>query len=703
MHHSTLAKAFLTTALTSLVAPVAMAQEAENPLDDADIVEPFDEEHYATHDALVSGDGSVVWALSSRRGFTSYIVTWTKEDGTQYVGGPTGIWYSGRVYDVNRDGSVAVASLRAEGHNGAWRYTEEGGWSELEMLSGYANAYAYGVNADGTVVVGRTDRASPGQSPLLSPAIATQSAFRWVEGQGMEDIGNLGGSFAYAYGVNDAGNVVVGDSGLSSGVTRAFRWVEDEGMQDLGTLDGGAYSWARAVNADGSVVVGQSQVEVPDPSATPLEGSGAVTQNHAFRWVEGEGMTDLGTVGGRYGGSSAEDVNSDGSVVVGIVDTKAGSRAFHWHEEEGLTELGVLEGGSWSYAFSVSDDGNVVTGYGDSIDGNRAFVWGGGPVLDLQNTATQIGTNAQEQANAMNDLGHSVEGILGNELFPGAGGQSGGRISTQGGAARAPYALRFSLGASGGDGTGATVGGVSAALALSDSNMVLGGYLGLANEDGDLAGLDVDGTLLAGGLWLRGNPQGAGLTWKIGASHIGGDVNILRDASLSSTEAGLGSSRLSATSLQAEIGYGMDRGAMRLTPFAALRHTEVSRDGYTESNGVTFPLTYDDYDQSWTVARLGVHADMAAGPRGQLRLSGGLDVDLDRGSNPVTGTSAIPGMATFSVAGAQVTHETRGFANAQYVHGLGNGMAFDVSLGVTQSAYGGGAVVSGGLGLQMHF
>ncbi len=703
MHHSTLAKALLTTALTSLLVPVAMAQEAENPLDDADLVEPLNIHHHATGDAYVSGDGKVVWATSNRRGYTPFIVTWTKEDGTQYVGGPTGIWHVGNIYDVNRDGSVAVASLYANGHNGAWRYTEDGGWSELVMLEDYANAYAYGVNADGSVVVGRVDRSSPGQDPTLSPSIAYQSAFRWVEGEGMQDIGNLGGSFAYAYGVNDAGDVVVGDSGLSTGQTRAFRWVEGEGMQDLGTLAGGDYSWAKAVNADGSVVVGRSEVTVPDPSANPIEISEVATQRHAFRWVEGEGMTDLGTVGGPYKGSSAEDVNGDGSVVVGIVDTLNGSRAFHWHEEDGLTELGVLEGGSWSYAFSVSDDGNVVVGYGDSIDGNRAFVWGGGPVLDLQNTTTQIGTNAQEQANAMSDLGQSAEGILGNELTPGMGGQSGGVVSTQGGAARVPYALRFTLGTSGGDGTGATVGGVSAALALEDSNLVLGGYLGLANEDGDLAGLDVDGTLVAGGLWLRGNPHGAGLTWKIGASHIGGDVNILRDASLSSTEAGLGSSKLAATSLQAEIGYGMDRGSMRLTPFAALRHTDVSRDGYTESNGVTFPLTYDDYDQSWTVARLGVHADMAAGPRGQLRLSGGLDVDLDRSTNPVTGTSAVPGMTTFSVAGAQVTHETRGFANAQYVHSLGNGMAFDVSLGVTQSAYGGGAVVTGGIGLQMHF
>jgi len=695
MIRSLMGKALLTTALTSLSVSAAMAQ-ATDPLLDADLVEPLNDQHYKTDNALISGDGSTVWATSSQSGFVPMIVTWNKEDGTELVGGPTGLWYRGYVQDTNRDGSVAVASFYASGHNGAWRWTEENGWQELNMLPGYSNAFAYGVNADGSVVVGRMDSLT---------TVSGQSAFRWVEGQGMENIGNLGGTFTYAYDVNDAGNVVVGDAGLSSGETRAFRWVEGEGMSDLGTLEGGSYSWARGVNADGTVVVGQSQVAVPDPAADPTEGARPITLKHAFRWIEGEGMSGLRGIDNAYKGSSGEDVNADGSVVVGIVDTNDGSRAFHWHEEDGLTELGVLEGGSYSYAFSVSDDGNIVAGQGDSVDGTRGWVWSGGPMLDHENTMVQIATNAYEQANAMSDLGRSTEFILGQELIPGSvqGGAPGGRVSTQGAAARAPYAFRLSLGVGRGDDTDAKVAGVSAALALQDNNAVLGGYLGAANEDGDLAGLDVDGTLLATGLWLRGNPGGAGLTWKVGAAHMGGDVTILRDASLASTEAGFGDSALSATSFQAEVGYGMERGAMRLTPFAGLRHTNVTRDGYTETNAVSFPLTYDDYEQGWTVARLGLHADMAAGTRGKLRLTAGAEVDLDRSNDPVTGTSALPGMTTFSVPGAAVTHDTRGFAKAQYVHGLGNGTAVDVSLGVAQSAYGGSALVTASVGWQMHF
>ena len=344
MTRSLVGKALLTTALTSLAASMAMAQAV--PLHDADLVEPLNDQHHSTNNAYISGDGSTVWATSNRSGYTPFIVRWTPEGGTEWVGGPTGIWHSGYIQDVNEDGSVVVAALYANGRNGAWRWSEETGWEDIGGLPGALSAYAYGVNADGTVVVGQS-------SSTLT------SAFRWVEGEGMENLGHLGGWYAYASDVNDAGDVVVGYSTLSSGLGHAFRWVEGEGMSDLGTLVGGANSNAHGVNADGTVVVGWSQVEVPVQAAT--DGTGPVTQNHAFRWVEGEGMHDLGTIG-RYQGSSGEDVNADGSVVVGIVDTDSGSRAFRWVEGEGLTNLGTLVGGTWSYAFSVSDDGNIVVG-----------------------------------------------------------------------------------------------------------------------------------------------------------------------------------------------------------------------------------------------------------------------------------------------------------------------------------------------------
>lgn len=67
-------------------------------------------------------------------------------------------------------------------------------------------------------------------------------------------LGTLGGFSGHAYGVSADGSVVVGSAIDASGRWRAFRW-KNGTVQDLGTL-GGDQSGAYGVSADGKVVVG---------------------------------------------------------------------------------------------------------------------------------------------------------------------------------------------------------------------------------------------------------------------------------------------------------------------------------------------------------------------------------------------------------------------------------------------------------------
>jgi probable HAF family extracellular repeat protein len=56
--------------------------------------------------------------------------------------------------------------------------------------------------------------------------------------QSLTWLGTLGGNDSVAYGVSADGSVVVGWSYNAAGYPRAFRWTAAGGMQDLGTLGG---------------------------------------------------------------------------------------------------------------------------------------------------------------------------------------------------------------------------------------------------------------------------------------------------------------------------------------------------------------------------------------------------------------------------------------------------------------------------------
>src|SRR5688572_9603883 len=103
---------------------------------------------------------------------------------------------------------------------------------------------------------------------------ATQHAFLWTPGQGMQDLGTLDGTCSLAHDLNAAGRVV------GQGLGYAFLWTPGHGMQDLGTL-GGTSSSAEGINDAGQVV-----------GFSFTAGNAA---EHAFLWTPGQGMQDLGT------------------------------------------------------------------------------------------------------------------------------------------------------------------------------------------------------------------------------------------------------------------------------------------------------------------------------------------------------------------------------------------------------------------------
>ena len=168
------------------------------------------------------------------------------------------------------------------------------------------------------------------------------------------DLGSLGGSNSYPWGINDRGQVVgwseTTDIDPNSGFPtfHAFLW-EKGVMHDLGTL-GGRYSQARlgGINSNGQVV-GEAETSTVDPNNPPFFAW------HAFLWEKGA-MRDLGTLGGTY--SYAIGIDSE-SRVVGAAQTDEPHPFFGQQYHPFLWEKGVMRdlgtlGGNLGFATGIS-------------------------------------------------------------------------------------------------------------------------------------------------------------------------------------------------------------------------------------------------------------------------------------------------------------------------------------------------------------
>jgi probable HAF family extracellular repeat protein len=253
---------------------------------------------------------------------------------------------------------------------------------------------AFATNADGSVVVGG----------MGSPA----HAVRWSVAGGLQDLGALAGAPTIAYGVSADGSVIVGEA--QGEPDRAWTWNATDGMHDIGSLMPGAYTSARGVSADGSVVVGVSwghafrwnattgMIAIPDD----LPATAGMTANA----ISGDGTTVVGTynsnpwaprnlpdqfhaVGGgqvsalwlhEFGvpaPGAALSVSTDGSRIVGHIFNYVYFASL-WTADLGVVDLNDwlpsqgLPVAGWRFidATGISGDGDAIVGVASYMDGS---------------------------------------------------------------------------------------------------------------------------------------------------------------------------------------------------------------------------------------------------------------------------------------------------------------------------------------------
>lgn len=255
--------------------------------------------------------------------------------------------YFSAAYGISADGKVVVGQSFDASDSAPFRWLN-GKMTHLgDLAGGSTDSAAFGTSANGSFVVGYSDSASGYQ------------AFRWTNGT-MNGLGDLpGGAFdSTAFNCSADGNVVVG-TGVSASGYEAFRWAGGS-MTGLGDLPGGGFDSAAAgVSANGLVICG-----------TGLSSNGY----EAFRWTNGI-MTGLGDLPGGVFDSGAFGMSADGNVIVGRGSSAMGTEAFRWQNNIMLGLGDLSGGGEYSEAYACSSDGNVVVGYSFSGDGNDAFIW----------------------------------------------------------------------------------------------------------------------------------------------------------------------------------------------------------------------------------------------------------------------------------------------------------------------------------------
>lgn len=222
----------------------------------------------------------------------------------------------------------------------------------------------------------------------VMPVPGGSRAFLYADGE-VRDLGTLGGTRSFAYGMSDNG-LVTGDAALASGASHAFLYANGT-MRDLGTFPGGRSSIGVGVNNAGQVTGSASN---------------SLDQTHAMLADSG-GMRDLGTLGGHF--SYGSGINNAGHVVGASTLAGDASRQHAFLYRDGvMTDLGAL-GGVRSHAHAINDRGQIIGAVVDAADAAHAFIRTDG-VLTLLGDFGGPYTGAWDINNAGQVVGYSTSG-----------------------------------------------------------------------------------------------------------------------------------------------------------------------------------------------------------------------------------------------------------------------------------------------------
>jgi len=229
---------------------------------------------------------------------------------------------------LNDHGLAAGHTLVEGEYRAAVLDTRTGAITDLHVLLDAKRSIARGLNNSGQVIgdwIGEND---------------VCHAFSWKPDSGMVDLGDFGGPYTYAGGINEAGEIVGCAMDAAFTGVYAVHWNARQGMRHLRGL-AGIRSSASDINNHGQVA----------GDYNPME------DRQAFIWDKAHGMVDLGSMGGQY--DATLGINDYGQVIGQSFTADGYWCGWIWNASTGMRMLPTLSG-NFAAPRCINDAGQIV-------------------------------------------------------------------------------------------------------------------------------------------------------------------------------------------------------------------------------------------------------------------------------------------------------------------------------------------------------
>jgi len=587
----------------------------------------------------VTADGTVVYGRGAS-GPTLY-----NFDGT-YQSLP-GAVAGGEVCDISGDGKIVGWQHNAVSGLDEAYYWASSSAAPVEMLphGTYGHfSYATSISVDGLFATGFYSKTTgPWNQPFVYNT--TTSALTLLTPFGVSGFGQ---------GISNNGSIVVGyDFNNGTNITSASYWYNGgSGTNYTETLLSNATfnAVAMGINPTGTAIVGKlgisagSNVQTAAKWTTTTPGSNYTS-------------TQLGTLGGAS--SVANALNADGSVIVGEADTASGQAGFRWTSatgmisvEDWLTASGVTNSlGSVHTigATGVSNDGSTVVGDLSNGDG---YIARGSGLITINDLASSIQNNTFVPHAITQSADIVMHGAHGHPLLHLApedksavwlNGDFGGRSSRD--SAAYTDIAEFGVGHRFGKDVQANV---SIGKVFSGQNTLFNG-----NYKQDLTYVlpEVLANIPRTPIWTT-----------VSAEYATGNVDIHRGYdNTGNQDYSYGSTNANLYAMRARLDWkdALTYGNATLTPFVDHEHTESTVNSYTE-NGGGFPIAWGSRDGHDDISRLGIDATKQVNDTTALHLTVEQNRWWQGQSSSATGE--VLGLSTFNLPGETFSRDWTQFA-----------------------------------------